>query len=138
MQIGIVGSSEVDGLWPSLASEMQRGCDKTGGATSSADLWQMCRSGNAFLFLGLADNTMQFAAVWRFETWPGGMVFRCIAVCGRNMRDWIAPHYEFALHQAALGGASRIVAEGRPGWPRVLARYINRPVKPLWQTFEVL
>lgn len=138
MKIGIANPAEVDALWPIIASEMQRGCDKTGNATSAGDLWQMCRSGNAFLFVGIEGDAVQFAAVWRFETWPSGMAFRCLAVCGRSMRDWIAQHYEFAQEQASIGGASRIVAEGRPGWPRVLARYINRPVKPLWQTFEVL
>lgn len=138
MKIGIANAAEIDALWPSIAGEMQRGCDKTGGATSSGDLWQMCRSGNAFLVVGVKENTLKFAAVWRFETWPTGSVFRCVAVCGRSMGEWIAPHYEFAREKASLGGATRIVAEGRIGWSRVLARYINRPVKPLWQTFEVL
>lgn len=137
MRIGIANAAEVDALWPSIAPEMQRGCDKTGGATSAGDLWQMCRSGSAFLFVGEDEGRVAFAAVWRFENWPSGAVFRCIAVCGRSMPSWIAQHYAFALEQAKTGGAARIVAEGRPGWPRVLARYIGRPVKPLWQTFEV-
>lgn len=138
MRIGIANAAEVDALWPSISAEMQRGCDKTGGATSAGDLWQMCRSGNAFLFIGEADGSVLFAAVWRFETWPTGLVFRCVAVCGRSMRSWIGGHYAFAMEQAKFGGATRLVAEGRHGWSRVLARYIKRPVKPLWQTFEVL
>lgn len=137
MKIGIATSQEVDALWPRISSEMQRGCDKTGGAMSSADMWQMCRSGNAFLFVGFEDSSLLFAAVWRFETWPSGPVFRCIGVCGRAMKTWISDHYAFALEQAKYGGAQRIIAEGRCGWPRVLARYIGRPVRPLWQTFEV-
>lgn len=137
MKIGIANSSEVDAFWPSVAKEMQRGCDKTGGGMSAGDLWQMCRSGNAFLILIFNDKGFACASVWRFENWPTGQVFRCLGLCGRNMGAWVAELYEFAMQQAEFGGTSRLIGEGRPGWPRVLSRYLNRPIKGLWMTFEV-
>lgn len=137
MNIGIASVSEVDGIWPLIGSEMQRGCDKTGGSMSSGDLWQMCRSGNAFLIVGHDGSDIIFASVWRFETWPSGQVFRCVGVCGRSMRLWAAALYEFALSQAKIGGTDRLVAAGRTGWVRVLQRHLSRNVRSLWQTFEV-
>lgn len=137
MKIGIANAAEVDAVWPSIAKEMQRGCEKTGGGMSAGDLWQMCRSGNAFLILIFNDDGIICASVWRFESWPSGAVFRCIGLMGKSMKEWVPGLYDFALQQARYGGTSRLVAEGRPGWPRVLSRHFRRPVKPLWQTFEV-
>lgn len=137
MKIGIANAAEVDAVWPSIAKEMQRGCDKTGGGMSAGDLWQMCRSGNAFLIVIFNEQGVSCASVWRFENWPSGQVFRCIGLAGKSMKDWVAGLYDFALQQAKIGGTTRLIAEGRPGWTRILSRHLKRPVKPLWQTFEV-
>jgi len=137
MKIGIANAAEVDAVWPSIAKEMQRGCDKTGGGMSAGDLWQMCRSGNAFLVLIFTDEGIVCASVWRFENWPSGTVFRCLGLMGRSMKVWVKGLYDFAMKQAEIGGTDRLIAEGRPGWVRVLSRYLSQPVKPLWQTFEV-
>lgn len=134
MNIGIASAPEVDRFWPMIGLEMQRGCDKTGGATSSGELYQMCRAGDAFLFIGY-ENEVKMASVWRFETWPSGVVFRCMALCGKEMGTWIVPLYEFAMSQAAIGGTNRLIAQGRKGWDRALSRFLK--VRVLWQTYEV-
>lgn len=135
MKIGIASIAEVDGFWPMIYQDIQRGCDKTGGATSSGELYQMCRSGNAFLFIGY-DDAIKVASVWRFETWPSGTVLRCMALSGRQMGTWIVPLYEFAMSQAAIGGTDRLIAQGRKGWDRALSRFLK--VRVLWQTYEVV
>jgi hypothetical protein len=137
MKIGIANAAEVDAVWPSIAKEMQRGCDKTGGGMSAGDLWQMCRSGNAFLLLIFTNEEIVCSSVWRFENWPSGTVFRCMGLSGHSMKVWVKGLYDFAMQQAQFGGTDRLIAEGRPGWVRVLSRYLSQPVKPLWQTFEV-
>jgi hypothetical protein len=137
MNLGIATSAEVDKIWPLIGQEMQRGCDKTGGEISSGDMWQMCRSGNAFLIMGYEPDEIVVASVWRFETWPSGVVFKCVGVCGKPMKRWVRELYDFAFSQAKIGGTERLVAGGRMGWSRVLSRYLKRPVRNLWQTFEV-
>lgn len=137
MRIGIANAAEVDAIWPLISAEMQRGCDKTGGGSSSGSLWQLCRSGNAFLIVCHDGEEIICASVWRFETWPSGTVFRCLGVCGKSMNLWVSELYAFALSQAKIGGTDRLIAEGRPGWVRVLSRYLDRRVRGLWQTFEV-
>lgn len=136
MRIGIANAAEVDAIWPLISVKMQDGCDRTGGAVSSADLWQMCRSGNAFLLVGMEEE-IRIASVWRFENWPSGPVFRCLGLCGSRPDEWIESLYDFALSQARTAGVKRLVAEGRKGWPRILQRYLKRQITPLWQTFEV-
>lgn len=138
MKIGIANAAEVDALWPVIGIEMQRGCDKTGGGTSSGYLWQQCRSGAAFLIICNDGENIVCASVWRFENWPSGTVFHCIGVCGKSMHLWVRELYEFALSQAKIGGTSRLIAEGRSGWVRVLKRYLSKQVRGLWQTFEVI
>lgn len=136
MRIAIANAAEVDGVWPSISEKMQIGCDKTGGATSSAELWQMCRRGDAFLLVGL-DQEIIMASVWRFETWPSGQVFRCVGLCGSRPELWMRDLYEFAISQAKIGGTDRLIAQGRKGWRRLIEKYVTGRVRTLWETVEV-
>jgi hypothetical protein len=136
MNIGIATASQVDQMWPEITDRIQQGCDMTGGATSSAELWQMCRTGNGFLIVGIEDQSIVFASVWRFETWPTGVVFRCMSMAGTKMETWIAPFTQFVISQARAGGTDRLIAEGRKGWERVIRRMFSQS-KVLWQTYEV-
>lgn len=136
MKIGIANASEVDQIWPLISPKLQQGCDRTGGATSSAEMWHMCRSGGGFLIVGY-DEKLIVASVWRFETWPSGQVFRCIGLCGSHPELWFKDLYEFARSQARIGGTERLVAQGRKGWRRFYERYVEGRVRTLWETFEV-
>jgi len=135
MIIGIATAAQVDQMWPDITAGIQRGCDLTGGATSSAELWQMCRTGNGFLIVGVEDG-IKVASVWRFETWPSGVVFRCMSLTGSNMASWIGPFSSFIVSQAKIGGTDRLIAQGRKGWERVIRRMFSQS-KVLWQTYEV-
>lgn len=136
MRIAVASQADVDAIWPLISAKMQIGCEKTGGATSSAEMWQMCRRLDAFLVVGYAEE-LNFASVWRFETWPSGQVFRCIGLCGSKPETWMASLYEFAKSQARIGGTERLVAQGRNGWRRLIERYVTGRVKTLWETYEV-
>lgn len=136
MNIGIASNQEVDGIWPLISDRIQQGCDKTGNATSSADLWQLCRSGNAFLILVGDGASIKAASVWRFETWPSGLVFKCLSLSGDDMPTWIRPFSQFIISQAKIGGSDRLIAEGRKGWERVIKRMFQQS-RVLWQTYEV-
>lgn len=135
MRIGLATTAEIDLIWPQISRRMQDGCDRTGGATSSSELWRMCRSGNAYLIYAV-DTELRMASVWRFETWPSGTVFQCVAICGTRMDQWIAPLAQFAKSHAHIGGADRLIAQGRKGWERALKRVLG-PTRVLWQTYEV-
>lgn len=126
--------SDVDKIWPLIHDKMQAGCAKTGGATSSGEMWQMCRTGNAFLIVGHEEEIV-FASVWRFETWSSGLVFRCVGLCGNKIPEWFMLLYDYAKAQAKLGGTDRLVAEGRIGLSRFAGRYLK--VKRLSESFEV-
>lgn len=134
--IAIANQSEIDAIWPMFSERVQRGCERTGGTTSAVNLWQMCRSGNAFLIVGIEDG-IKFISVWRFETWPSGVVFHCLCVCGNDIPSWCGELYDFAISQARLMGCNRLIGDGRKGWSRLLARQLKRPVKPIIETFEV-
>jgi hypothetical protein len=135
MNIGIAGVAEVDGIWPSISERIQNGCDRTGGASSSGDLWKQCRSGEAYLIIGFNDG-IKVASVWRFESWPSGLVFRCLSLAGTEMATWVIPFATFIQEQARIGGSTRLIAQGRKGWERVISRMYSQS-KVLWQTYEV-
>lgn len=135
MKFWISTLAEVDAIWPLVAFRIQEGCDRTGGASSSGDLWRQCRAGEAFLIVGF-DDGIKVASVWRFENWPSGLVFRCLSLAGVQMGSWLIPFAQFVQEQARKGGTDRLIAQGRKGWERVIKR-MYRQSKVLWQTYEV-
>lgn len=133
MRIGIANSAEVDGLWPLVAAKVQESCAKTGGDMSSGDLWQMCRSGNAFLVVVLDDGSNPVATIiLQFQKWADRSVLRCLSIAGESMSDWLPEAMKFVSGMALENGASCLVADGRDGWARVFPN-----AKRLRVTYEI-
>ena len=100
---------------------------------SSGDLWQMCRSGQAFLVAVLDDAGMPIATIiLQFQKWSERSVLRCLSIAGENMSEWLPEAMEFVSTMARENGASCLVADGRDGWARVFPR-----AKRLRVTYEV-
>lgn len=132
MKIGIANAAEVDHFWPAFASRLQIACDETGGDISSGDLWQMCRSGNAFLVLVLDNDGFKAALIMQFQKWTAKQVMRCLAIVGDDMAAWLPMARDFIAKMAADGGATSFIAEGREGWTRIFPA-----ARRLRTTFEV-
>lgn len=119
MRIGIASNQEVDAVWPLIAARIQSACDRNGGDLSSGALWQMCRSGNAFLVLVMDDNEPIAALIMQFQNWSGKQVMRCLGIAGERMAEWL-PLAKVCIEQMARdGGAVSFVSEGRDGWSRI-------------------
>jgi hypothetical protein len=120
VRIGIANAAEVDALWPMIAGQIQKACSNTGGDISSGDLWQMCRSGNAFLIVVMDDDDRPIATITlQFQKWSEESVLRCLSIAGENMSEWLPDAMEFVSKMARENGASCLVADGRDGWARV-------------------
>lgn len=119
MRIAIANSADVDHFWPTFAQRLQTACDETGGDISSGDLWQMCRSGNAFLVLVLDEAGFKAALIMQFQKWTAKQVMRCLAIVGDDMAAWLPMARDFIAQMARDGGATSFIAEGREGWTRI-------------------
>jgi hypothetical protein len=119
MRIAIANAAEVDQVWPEFAQRLQTACDETGGDISSGDLWQMCRSGNAFLVLVLDDSGFKAALIMQFQKWTAKQVMRCLAIVGDDMAAWLPMARDFIAEMAKNGGATSFIADGREGWTRI-------------------
>ncbi len=119
MRIGIATSQEVDAIWPVFAERLQEACIRTGGDISSGDLWQMCRSGNAFLVVVFDGSQFVASLIMQFQNWSGKQVMRCLGIVGERMDEWLPMAREFIEAMAKNGGATSFVAEGREGWARI-------------------
>lgn len=119
MRIAIANAAEVDAYWPAFASRLQTACDDTGGDISSGDLWQMCRSGNAFLVLIIDEAGFKAALIMQFQKWTRKQVMRCLAIVGDDMAAWLPMARDFIGQMAKDGGATSFIAEGREGWTRI-------------------
>lgn len=119
MKIGIATSAEVDVVWPHIAGRIQEACDLNGGDLSSGALWQMCRSGNAFLVLVTDGGEPIAALIMQFQNWSGKPVMRCLGIAGDRMAEWLPMAKDFITRMAMDGGAVSFVSEGREGWTKV-------------------
>ena len=133
MKIGIATSQEVDAVWPMLSERLQAACARTGGDLSSGELWQMCRSGNAFLVLVTDVQQVVAGLIMQFQNWSGKQVMRCLGIVGERMAEWLPMAKEFITQMAKSGGATSFVSEGREGWSRIFPT-----ARKLRVTYEVL
>lgn len=132
MNIIIANSAQVDATWSAFAARLQEACERTGGDLSAGELWQLCRSGQAFLVLAYDDNGFLAAIIAQFQNWTGKPVLRVLALVGDDMQRWLKEAMEFLKRMASDGGAKSLVADGRDGWARVFPK-----AKKLRILFEV-
>jgi hypothetical protein len=119
MNIEITNSIYVDAIWPGVAPLLAPAVEHYGDDLSVGDLWQMCRSGNAFLIIVRDGDVIKAAVIVRFDRWSKGSVLRVIAVGGAGLAEWRDGILDFVTKLASDNGASRVVTEGREGWARV-------------------
>lgn len=136
MRIGLANSAEVDALWHHLAGKFQEAIDNCGDDVSVADLWQMCRSGNAFLMCAMDEGDPVMGAVLQFQKWSKGTVLRCLILGGSEIGGWMPQLPGAVRNLMREGGATRFVFDGRDGWSEMLRRSLENTRK-LRTTYEV-
>lgn len=108
-------------MWHRVAEGLQKGAQspKHNNARTGGELWQMCRSGNAFLILLWDDEGLKAASVWRFEKRDNNPCFVCLTMYGQDMRSWLSTAHEWINKLARENGAKWLVSSGRKGWLRI-------------------
>lgn len=119
MNIHIANVADVDALWQTVGPRFNVAIEKCGDDLSTGELWQMCRSGHAFLVIAQDDTGMLMAGIVRFERWSNGSVLRVLGLVGEQLEKWGAPVKSFLAEMARANGATRIIAEGREGWAKI-------------------
>ncbi len=117
MKIGIANSAEVDALWPLFAERLEKGCRRCGGDINAGQLWQLCRSGNAFMVVAIGEKPVGVTIV-QFQTW-NRPVLRSLATAGWEMDSWLPQMLDFVMQMARENRAD-FVFEGREGWGKLV------------------
>lgn len=133
MTVVLVTTANIDHVWPVASKLLQKAIDRSGDDLSTGDLWTMLRSGQAFLVIA-ADADITMASVWRFERWHEGQVFKCLALGGKDIGEWIEEFNDKILAMMREGGATRLVFDGRKGWPHMFAK-VGHKVRELRSTY---
>ena len=134
MSVHIVYPHGVDEKWRAIAPLFQMAIDRCGDDLTTGELWQMCRTGHAYLVIALDEDRIVAASAWRFEKWGKGPVFRCLCLGGSQMDDWLQDGLQLINKMMRDGGTDRLVADGRTGWTRILKQFRARILRV---TFEV-
>jgi hypothetical protein len=119
VKIGIANSAEVDQIWPLIADRLKKAQERYGSNLSSGDMWQLCRSGNAFLVVVCSDDGLMGALIMQFQTWASRRVMYCMAIIGTDVAEWMPLARDFITRMARDGGADSFVADGREGWSTI-------------------
>lgn len=120
MTIEIVGLQHIDAVWPSIADGFHACVKRCGDDMTSGELWQMCRSGGAFLLVAIDDGKIEMSTIVQFQKWADGPVLRVMAMAGKDPDRWRDELSFFLEAMMRTGGAERIVSEARDGWTKVL------------------
>lgn len=132
MKIGIANAAEVDQVWPLFSARLQKACERTGGDISSGEMWQMCRSGQAFCVVVFDESGPKAILIMQFQKWTAKTVMRCLGIVGEGADEWLPAARGFIAQMARDGGATSFVAEGRDGWVKLFP-----DAKKLRVTYEV-
>jgi len=119
MNISLVPLHLVDGIWSSVKDGFQKASDRFGGDLTVGELWQGCRAGHVYLFVVHDDQKVVAATAWKPELWRSGPKFRCLALYGLGMQDWMPELHEKVRQTAIQCGCETLLAEGREGWKRI-------------------
>ena len=119
MNVTLVPVQMVDAIWNSVKDGFQKASDRFGGDLTVGELWQGCRAGHVFLFVVHDDQKVVAATVWKPELWRSGPKFRCLALFGLGMQDWMPELHEKVRQTAIQCGAESLLAEGREGWKKI-------------------
>ena len=119
MNVTLVPLHLVDGVWRHVSDGFGRASKRSGGDLTVGELWQMCRTGTAFLFVVHDDKSVVAATAWRPELWGSGPKFRCMALYGKGMADWMPELHEKVKQTAIQCGATSLMSDGRAGWQKV-------------------
>lgn len=121
MKIAIAAPHEVDAVWPMVSAGFLKACKRSGeGDVTPGYLWQLCRSGNAYLLLVWDDAEIRMASVWQFRTSDDEPVFHNMMMFGTGMRDWARQAHQWINDLAKDNGAVWLTWSGRRGWLRFM------------------
>lgn len=129
----LVRQADIDSLWPQICDDIIRCIERTPTYFTAADLWTMCRGGEAFLIIMHDEQAILGAAVWRFE----GSNFVCMMLTGTRADEWIVTLYDQASLLARRGGAKQLMASGRTSLFRKLRKHLSTRVKMIRCTVTV-
>lgn len=119
MNVTLVPLHLVDGVWGRVSRGFQRASDRFGGDLTPGELWQMCRTGQAHLFVVHDDQQIVAATAWRFEIWGKGPRYRCLALYGKGVMEWKDQLRTSVENAARDCGAAGLIADGRLGWKAI-------------------
>jgi hypothetical protein len=122
--VNITKVSDVDAVWPLIAPQIVKCIEKTPSFMSAGDLWQMCRSGQAFLIIAHDDVKIHGAAIWQFQSGYGQYIFDCLMLVGKDLDQWAFDLFEAAKSIARDGGATALSATGRIGLVQSLKNHV--------------
>lgn len=134
MNVSLVPVVNVDAIWQHVGG-MVVGClEKAPSYFTAGDVWQWCRSGQAFLFVIHDGEKPSGVAVWQFGSSDGRPAFICLVMAGEEMDAWAHTLFKEAAMIAKNGGVTLLSATGRVGLAKKLKQTISG-VKVTRQTY---
>ncbi len=135
MEVSLVPTEMVEGLWPHIARHVERAAEYTFGRYEPEDIFFAIANGQADLWVAIDDkNEIIGITVTRFWQYPRKKCLDMVFIAGDEGFSWKDPMLEMLQRWASDNGCEAIESSGRPGFSRA---FRDDGYKLLWQVYEL-
>lgn len=133
MEVSLVPSQLIDGLWPRIFPHLSKASEYTFGRYEPEDILDFVVSGEAHLWVVLDGGDIVGITVTRFWQYPRKKCLDVMFLGGESLNEWKDLMFDTLHSWAHDSSCVAIEASGRVGFARL---FKDRGYTPLWQVFE--
>lgn len=134
MEVSLVPTELVEGLWPRVSRHFERAAEYTFGRYEPEDILAAVASGNAHLWVVIDSDDIIGVTITRFWQYPRKRCLDMVFLAGDEGFSWKDPMLKVLQHWAYDNGCEVIESSGRPGFARA---FKDDGYKLLWQVYEL-
>lgn len=134
MQVSLVPTELLVGLWPRIFPHLSRAAEYTFGRYEPEDVFDYVLSGEAHLWIVLDEDEIIGITVTRFWQYPRKKCLDMVFIGGDEGFSWKDIMLDTLQRWAADNGCECIESSGRPGFARA---FRDDGYRLLWQVYEL-
>jgi hypothetical protein len=134
MQVSLVPTEFIEGLWPKVFPHLHKAAEYTFGRYYPEDIFAVVANGEAQLWIVLDGDEIAGITVTRFWQYPRKKCLDLVFLAGNDGFSWKDDMLKMLQHWAADNECDVIEASGRAGLSRA---FRDDGYRVLWQVFEL-
>lgn len=134
MYVSLVPYEHVLGIWPKLATHMEKAAEYTFGRYQPGDILDAITDYDHHLWIAFEGEEVKGITVTCFKQYPRMKCLDMVFCAGDEGLEWKDPMLKMLQHWAHDNECDRIESSGRLGWAKI---FKADGYKALWQVYEL-